>query len=94
MRKLPQLVAALATTFALTGAQAQALEEIKVSYQPALYWALPFYIATEKNWWAEVGLKPTFSTFSFTPASTSTIPSRNARARCRNGASSQTGKRR
>ena len=63
MRKLPQLVAALATTFALTGAQAQAPEEIKVSYQPALYWALPFYIATEKNWWAEVGLKPVFSTF-------------------------------
>ena len=44
--------------------QAQpALTEIKVSYQPALYWALPFYIATEKNWWAEVGLKPVFSTF-------------------------------
>ena len=58
MRKLPQLVAALATTFALTGAQAQALEEIKVSYQPALYWALPFAIATEKSWWAELGLKP------------------------------------
>ncbi len=46
------------------GAAAQpALNEIKVSYQPALYWALPFYIATEKNWWAEVGLKPVFSTF-------------------------------
>jgi NitT/TauT family transport system substrate-binding protein len=31
-----------------------ALTEIKVSYQPALYWALPFYVATEKiggvNW--------------------------------------------
>ena len=40
-----------------------ALTEIKVSYQPALYWALPFYVATEKNWWAEVGLKPVFSTF-------------------------------
>jgi ABC-type nitrate/sulfonate/bicarbonate transport system substrate-binding protein len=40
--------------------QAQAnLTEIKVSYQPALYWALPFYVATEKNWWAELGLKPT-----------------------------------
>jgi ABC-type nitrate/sulfonate/bicarbonate transport system substrate-binding protein len=39
------------------------LAEIKVSYQPALYWALPFYVATEKNWWAEVGLKPVFSTF-------------------------------
>ena len=34
----------------------QAQTPIKVSYQPALYWALPFYIATEKNWWKEVGL--------------------------------------
>jgi len=25
-----------------------ALTEIKVSYQPALYWALPFFVATEK----------------------------------------------
>jgi NitT/TauT family transport system substrate-binding protein len=52
-----------ASVGASAGAQAQALTEIKVSYQPALYWALPFYIATEKNWWAEVGLKPVFSTF-------------------------------
>jgi ABC-type nitrate/sulfonate/bicarbonate transport system substrate-binding protein len=44
-------------------AQAQQLTEIKVSYQPALYWALPFHVATEKGWWAEVGLKPVFSTF-------------------------------
>jgi ABC-type nitrate/sulfonate/bicarbonate transport system substrate-binding protein len=44
-------------------AQAPALTEIKVSYQPALYWALPFFVATEKKWWAEVGLKPEFSTF-------------------------------
>ncbi len=55
------LAAALLTAGA---AQAQpALTEIKVSYQPALYWALPFFVATEKNWWAEVGLKPVFSTF-------------------------------
>src|SRR5207237_5920136 len=45
-----------------TGAHAQ-LTEIKVSYQPALYWSLPFYVAEQKGWWAEVGLKPTFSTF-------------------------------
>src|SRR5256714_12343482 len=45
-----------------TGACAQ-VTEIKVSYQPALYWALPFYVAAEKGWWAELGLKPTFSTF-------------------------------
>jgi NitT/TauT family transport system substrate-binding protein len=44
-------------------AQAQQLTEIKVSYQPALYWALPFFVATEKGWWAEMGLKPVFSTF-------------------------------
>jgi ABC-type nitrate/sulfonate/bicarbonate transport system substrate-binding protein len=44
-------------------AQQPPLTEIKVSYQPALYWALPFFIATEKGWWAEVGLKPVFSTF-------------------------------
>jgi ABC-type nitrate/sulfonate/bicarbonate transport system substrate-binding protein len=56
--------AVLATTLAAGGAAtAQQLTEIKVSYQPALYWALPFYIATEKNWWAEVGLKPVFTTF-------------------------------
>ncbi len=54
----------LAALLAMGAAQAQpALAEIKVSYQPALYWALPFYVATEKNWWAEVGLKPVFSTF-------------------------------
>jgi len=44
-------------------AQSNALTEIKISYQPAVYWALPFYVATEKNWWAELGLKPDFSIF-------------------------------
>jgi ABC-type nitrate/sulfonate/bicarbonate transport system substrate-binding protein len=62
--KLKLTLAALAAVlFSAPAAQAQALEEIKVSYQPALYWALPFFVATEKNWWAEVGLKPVFSTF-------------------------------
>jgi NitT/TauT family transport system substrate-binding protein len=58
-----KIVLATGLTLAALGAQAQALTEIKISYQPALYWALPFYVATEKNWWAEVGLKPVFSTF-------------------------------
>ncbi|MBL8333565.1 MAG: ABC transporter substrate-binding protein [Rubrivivax sp.] len=56
------LGACLAATLPLA-TQAQNLTEIKVSYQPALYWALPFHIATEKGWWAELGLKPVFSTF-------------------------------
>jgi ABC-type nitrate/sulfonate/bicarbonate transport system substrate-binding protein len=42
---------------------AQALTPIKISYQPALYWAMPFHVATEKGWWKEVGLAPEFSTF-------------------------------
>ena len=46
-------LAALATTvLALPAAQAQApLEEIKVSYQPALYWALPFFFASLLATW-------------------------------------------
>lgn len=44
-------------------AQAQALAPIKISYQPALYWALPFHVATEKGWWKDAGLAPEFSTF-------------------------------
>jgi len=66
--KIKLTLAALATSLLIAAAaqaqtQTPALQEIKVSYQPALYWALPFFVATEKNWWAEVGLKPVFSTF-------------------------------
>src|SRR5690349_23767548 len=60
--KARHIIAALACA-ASFGAQAQQLTEIKVSYQPALYWSLPFYVATEKGWWQELGLKPAFSTF-------------------------------
>ena len=68
----------LALLVAAGAAQAQpALTEIKVSYQPALYWALPFYVATEKNWWAEVGLKPVFSTF---PAGVPQIAAANSKS--------------
>lgn len=49
--------------FGITPCIAQPVTEVKISYQPSLYWALPFYIATEKGWWAELGLKPVFSTF-------------------------------
>lgn len=44
-------------------ASADDLIPINLSYQPALYWALPFYLATEFGWWAEVGLDPSFTTF-------------------------------
>ena len=41
-------------------APAAAQTPIKVSYQPALYWSVPYFIATEKGWWKEVGLQPEF----------------------------------
>jgi ABC-type nitrate/sulfonate/bicarbonate transport system substrate-binding protein len=58
------LAFATAATFgAHAPAQAQELTPINISYQPALYWALPFYLATEFGWWEEVGLEPSFTTF-------------------------------
>jgi NitT/TauT family transport system substrate-binding protein len=59
---LRQMLTAAVLAAAASATHAQ-LTEIKVSYQPALYWALPFYVASEKGWWAELGLKATFSTF-------------------------------
>lgn len=47
----------------MTPLSAQQLTPIGVSYQPAVYWAVPYYIATEKGWWKEVGLEPKFTTF-------------------------------
>jgi NitT/TauT family transport system substrate-binding protein len=61
--RLKSLALGIALTAVATAAAAQQPAEIKVSYQPALYWSLPFYVASEKGFWAEVGLKPVFSTF-------------------------------
>jgi ABC-type nitrate/sulfonate/bicarbonate transport system substrate-binding protein len=55
--------AILALALGGTTLPAQAQTPIGVSYQPALYWALPYYVATEKGWWKEVGLQPNFSVF-------------------------------
>ena len=59
------LSAAFAMAGAIGGAPAPAAAQtpINVSYQPSLYWALPYYIATEKGWWKDVGLTPGFSVF-------------------------------
>jgi ABC-type nitrate/sulfonate/bicarbonate transport system substrate-binding protein len=63
-KSLISVVVATVCALGLSGvASAQALTPIKVSYQPSLYWAMPFHVATEKGWWKEVGLAPEFSTF-------------------------------
>lgn len=64
MKKLLTAVAATALAAGMIlPVQAQAPTKIKISYQPALYWALPFFVATEKGWWKDIGLEPEFSTF-------------------------------
>ncbi|TAG26192.1 MAG: nitrate ABC transporter substrate-binding protein [Burkholderiales bacterium] len=60
---LKKTVIGLAAAVALGTSFAQTLTPIKISYQPSLYWAMPFHVATEKGWWKEVGLAPEFSTF-------------------------------
>src|SRR6202048_931688 len=64
-RTLARLAAAAAALAvgAVIPAGAQQTAQIGVSYQPALYWSLPYYIASEKGWWKEAGLEPQFSTF-------------------------------
>jgi ABC-type nitrate/sulfonate/bicarbonate transport system substrate-binding protein len=63
MRKMlcASLLAASAA-FALQPAAAEPVH-INVSYQPTNWWALPYYLATKKNWWGEVGLEVSYSTF-------------------------------
>jgi ABC-type nitrate/sulfonate/bicarbonate transport system substrate-binding protein len=60
---IPAVVAGSFVFGAATPVTAQQLTPIGVSYQVA-YWALPFYIATEKGWWKEVGLEPKLTNFA------------------------------
>ena len=59
MKKIPVAAAAVGAEPCIRsgrrGRRPRRCTPIKVSYQPALYWALPFHIATEKGWWKEVG---------------------------------------
>jgi len=57
------IAAAILTSGSVLAPAALAQTAIGVSYQPSLYWALPFHYASVKGWWKEVGLTPTFSTF-------------------------------
>jgi ABC-type nitrate/sulfonate/bicarbonate transport system substrate-binding protein len=52
-------------------------EEVKLSYQPANYWALPFFIASDKGWWKDAGIEPTFATFPAGPQQIAAAPSKS-----------------
>ena len=53
----------LAAALLPSGALAQKAAPIRVSYQPATYWSLPFLVATEQGFWAQEGLNPELSPF-------------------------------
>lgn len=58
------LISILATTAAAAPAMAaDAPVAIRVAQQPQR-WALEWYIASQKDWWKQVGLEPTMSTFA------------------------------
>ncbi len=61
-RLLTGIAFAAALAAAPMSAGAQAPAPIGVSYQPSLYWALPFHYANVKGWWKDVGLAPNFTT--------------------------------
>lgn len=65
MKGIRLITAIAVTAFAATlvAPMARAQTNINVSYQPSVYWALPYYIATEKGWWKDVGLKEHYSIF-------------------------------
>jgi ABC-type nitrate/sulfonate/bicarbonate transport system substrate-binding protein len=54
------LIAGTATAHAQT-------TKINISVQPALYSLFPIFLGTEKGWWKEVGLEPSFSSFPAGP---------------------------
>lgn len=77
MKRILTYLALAALTAAGSAPQAAAQTPIKVSYQPALYWSLPYYVATENKFWAEAGLVPEFSTF---PAGAPQVAAAQAKA--------------
>lgn len=63
MKRLLRTLACAALLGTAAQSPSAAQTAIGVSYQPSLYWALPFHYATVKGWWKDVGLTPNFTTF-------------------------------
>jgi ABC-type nitrate/sulfonate/bicarbonate transport system substrate-binding protein len=58
-------IAFVGSLLLLKGSAAIGAEKVPivVSFQPNLFWSLPFYIASEKGWWKDADLEPTFVAF-------------------------------
>lgn len=66
MRQVLKWIAGAAVLISTT-VSAVALEPIRISYAPSLWWSFPFYVATEKKWWADVDLDASFAVFPSGP---------------------------
>jgi len=62
-RKYIAELVCVAATLLFSADRPAVAEPIGISYQPALYLLLTDSAATEKGWWKEVGLEPTFTSF-------------------------------
>lgn len=63
-----RILSLVLATFCTATAHAQSAPiPIRIADRPALWWSLPFYIATTKGWWAEAGLAPTFTVYPSGP---------------------------
>lgn len=72
---LRHVLAGLAAFVLATGPLASSrAEPVRISYQP-LYWALPFYVASELGYWKDVGIEPQFSVFPAGPQQISAMQS-------------------
>ena len=56
------LVALATMSTSTTHVVVRALESVTISYQPALYWALPIYIAEERGYFADMDLNVSYVT--------------------------------
>lgn len=63
LKCLSLMVAGLAGLMPAIGNATETLFPIRIAQQPQR-WALEWYIASRKDWWKQVGLSPTISTFS------------------------------
>lgn len=61
------IATSVAVIASVTAAQAQQATKINISVQPALFSLFPIFLGTEKGWWKQVGLEPTFSSFPSGP---------------------------
>ncbi len=58
-----KLTAVALVALSATVVQAQELQEVRISSQPALLGSVPFALANEKGWWKDLGLKVTITDF-------------------------------